>query len=292
MKKIIIIALLINLSSFAQVKGNKKIETRTFSVENLEVIKVHLYAKVIIDNAAKSEMAITTDANLFELIDKEIVDSVLDLNQLKWIAASQKIIIKIGAPNLKRVESGTHGFTEIINLNNTSLNVIAPVGNIKISGKTNQLNLGIELATIDASKVNAENARVNIWSSGKAIVNVKNELFTILDEDARIEVLNVPKSLKGDLKTINSKKETLKNVSLKWIRFKIKNNSWNRNHFYVVGPKKDGSKFSYGFPMMPGTTRKENWSVGTKIYKVNSFGLRKLLVKIKPEDEGKIVKLL
>ena len=43
--------------------------------------------------------------------------------------------------------------------------------------------------------------------------------------------------------------------------------------------------------MMPFSTRKENWSVGTKVYKVNKLGLRKLLVKIKPEDAGKTVKL-
>ena len=76
-----------------------------------------------------------------------------------------------------------------------------------------------------------------------------------------------------------------------WIPFKIKNNSWNRNNFLVIGPKKDGSSFSYGFPMMPGTTRKENWSVGSKVYKVNRLGLRKLLVEIKEEDKDKTVKL-
>ena len=57
----------------------------------------------------------------------------------------------------------------------------------------------------------------------------------------------------------------LKNVSnneqVKWINFVIKNNSENRNHFVVKGPKSDGSKFGYGFPMMPNEERKEFWQV-------------------------------
>ena len=43
--------------------------------------------------------------------------------------------------------------------------------------------------------------------------------------------------------------------------------------------------------MMPGISKKERWTVGTKVYKVNKIGLRKLLVKIKAEDAGKTVKL-
>ncbi len=77
----------------------------------------------------------------------------------------------------------------------------------------------------------------------------------------------------------------------KFINFKIENNSFNRNYFVVIGPKPNGRKFSYGFPMMPQATRKEYWTTGTKVYKVNKLGLRKLLISIKPENENKTVKL-
>ena len=43
--------------------------------------------------------------------------------------------------------------------------------------------------------------------------------------------------------------------------------------------------------MMPNATRKENWTIGTKTYKVNGLGLRKLLVIIKKEDANTTVKL-
>lgn len=291
MKKIIIIALLITTSINAQIKGNKKIETRTFSIENVEEIKINLYAKITIDYAAKELMTITTDSNLFDKIDTEVLEGKLHLDQLKWIQASQKISIKIGAPNLRRVETGTHETLQIINIDSDYLNVMASIGNVIVSGKVAQFNIGLENGEIDASKLKAENVRANIWGYGKAKVFAENEINSIIKNDGRLILVNTPKSLKGDTKKAIVKTKKVENTKVSWIRFKIKNNSSNRNHFVVVGPKSDGSKFGYGFPMMPFSTRKENWSVGTKVYKVNKLGLRKLLVKIKPEDAGKTLKL-
>jgi len=291
MSKIVLIALLIQISSFAQIKGNKNIETRTFTVDNLKEVKINLYAKIIIDQAAKEGMTITADENIFEHIDTEVLDGELHLTQLKWIQPSKKIIIKIGAPNLERVEKGTHETLEIININKDYLNVMAFIGKVNISGKVTQFNLGIENGEINASKLKATNVRANIWGYGKATVFAENKIYSIIKKDGKLILVNTPKYLKGDTKKALRKTKQLKNLDIAWIRFKIKNNSWNRNQFFVVGPKQDGSKFSYGFPMMPKATRKENWSVGTKIYKVNKLGLRKLLVKIKAEDEGKTVKL-
>jgi hypothetical protein len=59
----------------------------------------------------------------------------------------------------------------------------------------------------------------------------------------------------------------------------------------VVGPKPEGGKFGYGFPMNPNAVRKENWTVGTKVYKVNGLGFRKLIKVIELEDRGKTVAL-
>ncbi len=80
-------------------------------------------------------------------------------------------------------------------------------------------------------------------------------------------------------------------ATTKYINLKIKNNSWSRKHFVVVGTKPNGRNFSYGFPMMPGAVKKERWTVGTKVYKENSLGMRNLLVTLTEEDEGQTVEL-
>tara|TARA_R110002074_G_scaffold161739_9_gene320003 strand:- start:3238 stop:4125 length:888 start_codon:yes stop_codon:yes gene_type:complete len=291
MKKLITLLLLVSMSSLAQTKGNKNIETRSFQIENVDVIKISFYANITIDQSAKEGMTISMDSNLFDKIDTEVVDGTLNLDQLEWIQPSKQVIIKIGAPNLKRVEKGTHRTLTIKNVDNDYLNVMAFVGKVVVSGKTKQFNIGVENGEIDASKLIAENARVNIWGRGKAKIYAENELFSIVKEDGRLDLVNAPKKLTGDTKKAISKKKKIDTSDIKWISFKIKNNSWNRNHFFVIGPKKNGRRFSYGFPMMPGFSKKERWTTGTKVYKINKIGDRKLLVTISPEDEGKIVNL-
>jgi len=142
----------------------------------------------------------------------------------------------------------------------------------------------------------AENAFVNIWSWGSAQVNVANLLDGKVTNGGRLVYVNNPKKVsikskkEGKVVSINDT-ENLKETTVKYISFRIKNNSTNRNQFAVVGPKPDGSKFGYGFPMMPFATKKERWTTGTKVYKVNKLGLKKLLLTIDRDDEGKTVQL-
>lgn len=296
MKKITVLLLLMSFAGVAQIKGNKDIETRTFPINNIEKISINLYAKITIDQSLTEGLTITTDSNLFDFIDKKINDGALSLDQKKWISASQDIIIKIGAPNLTVVESGTHDTTRIININNDKLRVNAPIGNIIIEGKTKELRLGAELSTIDASKIEAEDAYVNLWSYGKVTVNVSNLLWAEISNDGKLFFTSKPE--KVEVKTKNGGRiyntednNIVNNTDAQFIKFKIKNNSSNRNQFYVVGPKPDGSKFSYGFPMMPYSKRNENWSIGSKVYKVNRLGFKKLLITIVKENEGETVNL-
>lgn len=296
MKKITLMLFLIGMIGFAQTKGNKNIETRMFNIKNVENIKINFYAKVTIDQSATEGMTITTDSNLFDFIDKEIVGNTLHLDQKKWISPSQDAVIIIGAPHLKNVETGTHDVTKIINVSNDYLSILAPIGTIKIEGRTKELRLGAELAKIDASNLIADDAFVNIWSWGTAKVNVVNSLNGKVSNSGKLVYVNIPKSInvkatkEGKVVSINALDE-IKNPEATYISFKIKNNSTNRNHFAVVGPKQDGSKFGYGFPMMPFATKKERWTIGTKVYKVNKLGLKKLLVTIGTDDAGKTIKL-
>ncbi len=296
MKKITLLLMLIGMISFGQIKGNKTIETRQFDVTGLEYVKINLYAKVTIDQSAQEGMTITADTNLFDLITTSVDEGVLHLNQKEWISPSQPITIIIGAPNLYRVETGTHDITKIINVNNELLRINAPIGTIQIQGKTKELRIGSELAKIDASELTADKAFVNIWHYGTVKVNATELLWADVSNDGKLIYINRPKDFKvkkrkGGKVLSLSDVENSKSPSIEFINFKIKNNSSNRNQFYVVGPKPDGSKFSYGFPMMPNSKRNENWSVGTKVYKVNALGFKKLLITIKKENENKIVDL-
>lgn len=291
MRKAMLILLLVGTTGIAQIKGNKDIQTKTFAIPDLTDIEIGLYADVIIDLSEKELMEITADSNLFDLIDTEVVDGTLKLNQKKRIESSQRIKIRVGAPKLRRLQQGTNDVVHILNLDAENFNTMALNGEIVISGKVNTLGVGAENGTVDAGKVKAKEVNLNIWGHGNAIVFASEVLNAELSTSARLILVNQPKTIKGNIAKALANGNPVRKEVVRYISFKIKNNSLNRNNFYVIGPKPDGKNFSYGFPMMPGKTRKEKWTTGTKIYKVNRIGLRKLLVTITDKDEDKVVKL-
>ncbi|TMM57207.1 hypothetical protein FEE95_12010 [Maribacter algarum] len=291
MKKLILLLLLVAATGLAQVKGNKDIQTRTFTTENLTDIEIGFYADIIIDHSAAEKMVITIDSNLFDLIDTEVVDGKLKLDQKEWIQASERIKIRIGAPNLKRIQQGTNDIVRITNVTSKNFSAMALNGEIVISGQVNSLGIGAENGIVDASKTKADEVFLNIWGHGKAIVNAFEFIDAKLSKDSKLELVSKPKKVRGNIEKALANNSIVSVESIRYIDFKIKNNSSNRNNFYVIGPKPDGRNFSYGFPMMPGKVRKEKWTTGTKIYKVNRIGLRKHLVTIMDKDEDKIVRL-
>ncbi len=290
MKKLTFILLLVGITSVAQIKGNKEITTRTINVQDLTAIEMGLYANVIVDQNATAEMVITTDSNIQELIDTEVVDGTLKLAQLEWIQPSQRIKITIGAKNLKRLQVGVNETVQLKNVDQEAITLVALNGKIIASGKANSVSIGAENGIVNASNLKVKQANVNIWGKGKAIVNATELVESKLDKNARLEFVQQPAEIKGDANTV-SEEAKIAFAKAQYIDVKIKNNSFNRNHFAVKGPKQDGSYFGYGFPMMPGATKKERWTVGTKIYKTNAIGVKKLLLIIAGTDEGKTIKL-
>ena len=279
----------------AQVKGNKTIETRTFDIEDVETVKLNFYANVTIVQDTTSYLTITTDTNVFDLIKKDVVDKVLHLDQKEWISPSKKAVIHIGVPDLKRVETGTHDKTNIV-LNGRKFKLIAPIGKVRLTGRADDLQIEAKLAKIDASELQVKNAEVNLVGWGNVKVNPMDQLSGTISKSGRLISDSNPTVNEIRLEDGGrylSPEEALRpeDKSARFIRFKIRNNSSNRNHFVVIGPKPDGSKFSYGFPMMPYTVRKENWTVGTKVYKKNKVGLKELLVTISKDDENRTVNL-
>jgi len=290
MKKLTFILLLVGMTGVAQVKGNKNITTRTIDMQGLTAIEMGLYAQVVIDQNATAEMIITTDSNLQELIDTEVVDGILKLAQLEWIQPSQRIKITIGAPSLTRLQVGVNETLLLKNVDREAISLMALNGEIVAFGKANKVGIGAENGTVNASKLEVKQANVNIWGHGKAIVNATELVESTLDKNARLEFVQQPEKVIGETNTISEEAKTAF-AKAKYIDIKIKNNSWNRNHFVVKGPKQDGSYFGYGFPMMPGTVKKERWTIGTKVYKVNKIRVKKLLVTITEKNEGETLEL-
>ncbi len=288
MKSLLIIAFFLSCAvASAQITGNKNIVSKTFELEDIQGVRIDFYAKTTIDCKLENQITIKADANLIPLIERTVRDGVLYLNQLEWVQASKKIEILIGAPNLISVESGTHDLTTVKNIDNEEVRILAPIGDLVLQGKTQNLSIHAKNASIDASDLLVENAEITITGDGKAQVSVVNEVKRNLSENARVQLIGEPVSIIGAAKNSSSSRSN----NREWIGFEIKNNSWKRHDFVVVGPKSDGSQFTYGFSMMPGATKHERWTIGSQVYKNSSLGSKKLLLTVEAENKNSLIKL-
>lgn len=289
MKSIIYLIALVSTTCLAQIQGNGQITTQNFPLDEVSTISVQLYAKTTIDPTASSGITITGDSNLIPLIGKKVTNGMLTLDQNQWIKSSQDLIIKIGAPAIKTLIHGTHDQTYLINLNQEELSVSANVGEVILVGKVTNFKLESKIADVNAAGLEAQNATVRITGRGSALVNVKGSLDTDLNKNANLKLFTQPAKITGNYD--QSKNTTTARPGLEFVSFTLKNNSWNRHNFYVEGPNSDGSSFSYGFPIMPGFTRAERWSVGTKVYLSKALGKRKLLHTVSEVDQDAVIKL-
>ncbi|MEM8909772.1 MAG: DUF2807 domain-containing protein [Bacteroidota bacterium] len=287
---------LVQFYANAQIKGNKQIVTQTFPLEQMKSLEMNLYAQVTVDCAAEATMSITADANLIELIETTLDNGHLTLTQLEWIQPSQEIIVKIGAPDLERIEQSVHETTYVNNLNRAHFKARALIGKLVLEGKVEQLSASGETGAIDARSLDVNEAQVNLWSHGRIeLAKPASIKGTVRQEgqivyDSPTTKVNVKEKSGGKVYNAADPSKD-KRFDTRFIDLKIKNNSSNRINCYVKGPKPDGSYFSYGFPLKPGQARKKNWTIGSKVYRVTKLGIRKLLVEIVASDEGQVVKL-
>ena len=285
---IIIILSLFTISSFGQIVGNKIIETKSYPLKDIYRINIQMYAKVNIDMDEDAGITIIGESNLLDLIGRNSDDGVLTLDQKEWIEPTRDFIINIGAPLLRELEMGTHDKTVVSNINGNIFKVEAPIGEVVLIGAVEELRIKSKMSKVDASKLIVNSASVAVKNDGEVIVNAK-KVECDLNSDARFTNINSS----GSSSNCNNGNHNVKvyNEENRYINLKIKNNNLGRNHFVVVGPKPDGRQFSYGFPLMPLQSKKERWTIGTKIYKENSAGKRTLLVTLTAEDENQTVNL-
>jgi hypothetical protein len=290
MKNYVIILLLFwTMTTHAQVLGNRNIITKTYPLSQVDKINIQMYAKIFIDMDAKPGITITGESNLIDLVGQDLTKGELTLDQLRWIEPSEDLIIKIGAPALKEIEMGTHGKVMIQHIHGSIFKAVVPLGEVVLQGEVEELSVISESGFVEATELDAKVAYIKIKNDGRARVNVSKSVECELGEDSIFENAN-PSAASQNCVGLQRNKEINPEVN-RYIDLKIKNNSIQRKHFVVVGPKPDGRKFSYGFPLMPQQSKAERWTVGTKVYAEKTNGERTLLVTLTEQDENQTVAL-
>lgn len=278
----------------AQINGNREVITRTLPLDGLTFLKAGLYAEVTVDLAAPAGLTITVEKNLLPYLNLTVTGGQLDLRQLEWVEATTPIIIKIGAPDLERVENWVHTTLKVTNLSGQNFRATAFLGQIELDGQLEEVSLSGESGTIDARRLSVPLVNLNLWDRGEILLGQPERIEGIIKSEGKViyEKGNPRVSTTGGGEVVSREEaSTVRNPEARFISFKLKNNSLQRIHCLVKGPKPDGGNFGYGFALNPLERRAKDWSVGSKLYQVLQQGGRKLLLEIKPEDEGKVVEL-
>ncbi len=284
----------LGFQSFAQINGDKNIETKSYPYKNIKTFNLKIVAQVEIDATSDADLSITTDANIFEHLSIKNNDGELTINQATWVEASQIKII-LGGKALEQLKTDGYSTINVKNLDADKFAVNASVGNVTLSGKANKLTAKTGTGKIDATALKTNIATVIISSHGTVKVNADELVDGNIAENGKILYVGEPKKINkkvgenGEMLSFEEYKAAPK-VETKYIKLKLFNNKGKRIHTYVQGPQ--NRRFSYGMPFNPLQKRAENYPVGTQIYQVNKLGAKtKLLYTVKEEDADKTVKL-
>lgn len=292
MKKILLFLFAIaaqSISINAQIRGNGQMNTEIRKLSDISEVQLDINAQVeIICSSTDERVEITMDENLLPYLATRQKGSKLILDQKEWISSAQEYIIKIYLKELSTLINDSWSKIEVNNIYQEEMAIIANISTIKLSGKTDKLLIKSESSQIDASNLISKEAKVTITDDGRVIINTSEKLSTKLSEYGHLQNLGDAKTKDG-LTYQEEHSIDAKEFDTRFISFKIKNNSLRTIQAFVKGPKPDGTYFSYGLPLRPKQVRDENWSVGTKLYKVNMLGNRTLLHEVKEEDESRTV---
>jgi len=288
MKNVVTLIMMLGLLSSlsAQIRGDGNIQSRSEKVEGLKSIDIQFNANIVLDYDLKEELVIQADANVLKHIGVYFENGHLMMDQIKWIEPSKWPEITIGCPSLESVYQGTHSTTKLQNVSADELTIEGNVGKVIAEGVVE--NLVLSNAGCDVNLKDLSIGAVNITdvSTGKIILNQFGSLTNNSNPDTPIRFLDPSKAPET---VVN--KPIVENEKVQYIKFKLKNNSIKRHSFYVKGPNGRGGNFSYGFSLLPFVKKQENWSVGTKVYKVSRHGKKELLRTIALEDAGEVLDL-
>jgi hypothetical protein len=276
----------------AQIEGKGNSTETIYSIGNIDKLDLGLNADYTIVKSEKTYLKISAQENILAYIERTEKNGQLTLDQKEWIQPTLPIQITIGMPKTNKISLSSWSEVQALELDEENLIISASVGSFILKGKVTKLNINSGQSKIDASDLLVKIADVKTTGDAQISLNVEEQANLNLDvQKIKLTWIRKPGIINGAYPGDKVSVGYNKYFDTRYIDFSIKNNSSNRNNFFVEGPKPDQSSFSYGFPMMPGQKRKERWTVGTKIYKVSNGGSKKLVCTIEESDENKIVEL-
>lgn len=297
---VIFLAGLAGPAGFAQrntrINGNGVIESRTRAVGAFTRIRADMPLDLRVDCGLMQSVEVTADANLFGSIKTYTVDQVLVIERTGWLEPSQKIQVSVDVPFITALQSSGHGEYFIQGLDGFAFTYEGEVADVVLVGQVKELTVINRSGVVNAAKLAARDARVDITGKGDVYVNVSGTLTGNLEGKGRVIYSGKPQQIRqnatGSGEVVSAAAAAANQqaqAALQYVTFRLYNNSLSKANLRIEGPA--AKRFGYGTSLVPLQRKEENFPVGTEVYLVADGEKKKLLYTLRTEDRDKTVKL-
>lgn len=203
------------------VKGEGPLVKEIREVLMFSKVRIDFPCNLLLKNSDTTEVILEAEKNILTLIKTEVKSNTLVISSLKCLDRTKLVNIIISAPQYKELEFNESGSLTNENVlqadklniyisgsGNVTLNTFANKLNIEIKGSGNAVLLGAAKVfdvkvkgsgEVDASKLNAYSADVNINGSGDVYVFANNKLNAKVKGSGNVYYKGSPKlSIKID----------------------------------------------------------------------------------------------
>ncbi len=188
-------------SSFRGIEGSGNVKTESREVSDFKAVDVG--GNFNVEAVAQKDFAlqIETDDNLLQYIKTEVADGVLKIDTTENVSPTDKILVRISAPNIESFSTSGAANVELKNVYNDSLKVNSSgASKFKLEGAAKNFVIESNGASkIDAGNLKTENTSVNASGASKIDVYATNDLKIKLAGAGKVSYSGNPKNITEDI---------------------------------------------------------------------------------------------
>ena len=158
--------------------GSGRMATEVRELSGFNSVDVSSVFQVEITAQSEFHVEVEADDNLLQYIETDVRNGELHISLDKRVKSRNPLRVRIGAPDIERIEASGASKVFVSNLKNAKVEVdTSGASKIELSGETSQLIVDVSGASnINAVELKAVNATVDASGASRVNVNVSGEL--------------------------------------------------------------------------------------------------------------------
>jgi hypothetical protein len=187
-------------------RGSGNVVTENRGLSGFKAVEVGGVFNVEIVAQKEFSVEVEADDNLLPLIKTEVHNGVLEISTEKRIRSKTRMTIRIGAPDIERLEISGVAKVSLADVSNEKLTVdTSGASKVMLAGQTRDLTIDVSGASkVDAASVSSVNAFVDASGASKVLVNVSGDLKADLSGASTVTYSGTPTNI--DKKTSGASK--------------------------------------------------------------------------------------